>query len=155
MKFTKRIIAILLTVMMLVGTTPFTAFGDTPLHYLDENGNRAYINSSYTTVTDSTTTFYEGWNIVFDDVTIESRIYLDGDAKLLLCDGAKLSTNMGITVRADESFSIYCQSNETGTLNAYLGDSAIDCAAIGTDTFNPQDCGSISIYGGMLKISMK
>ena len=148
MKFTKRLIALLISVMLLVGTTPITAHADTLLHYLDENGNEKYINSSYTTVTDSTTTFYEGWNVVFDDVTIERRIYLDGDAKLLLCDGATLTANMGITVRADESFSIYCQSKETGTLSAYLDYDARSCAAIGSDMFYPQDCGSISIYGG-------
>ncbi len=74
--------------------------------------------TDYTTVTDSTTDWSTGWYVVSSDVTVSERIYVDGTANLILCDGATLIAEKGIGVNDTKKLIIYAQDNGTGALSA-------------------------------------
>jgi hypothetical protein len=61
--------------------------------------SKSYINASgmsdtadCTEITSSTTTLNTGWYVVEGEVTISSTVTVSGDAKLILADGAKLTS---------------------------------------------------------------
>ena len=102
----------------------------------DDNGS--IVNSS-------TTGMSSGWYVVTEDVTVGSRIWVNGDVNLVLCDGVTLTANRGIEVRSGNALTIYSQSGNTGALTAYSADqygSAIGGAGIYASG------GTITIHGG-------
>lgn len=131
-----------------VGGTIY-AFWDLPVSYIDADGIEKYV-SIYTELADTTTILNDGWYIVRGELTLHSLI-CHGDVKLILKDGAKLTTNgrssrAGIEVSAENvSLTIYGQSGQSGQLIA-KGD--IRCAGIGgrTDTAG----GNVTINGGII-----
>lgn len=50
------------------------------------------------------------------EVTIGSRVTVSGTVNLILCDGATLTVNGGITVNGSNSLTVYGQTKDTGTL---------------------------------------
>ncbi len=68
----------------------------------------------------------EGWYIVKSDVTIGSRVSVEGDVHLILADGASLTVNGGIQVQDANKLTIYAQStgDKMGTLTATGGENA-------------------------------
>ena len=121
---------------------------------LPENQDNAFI------ITSTTTTIQSGWYVVSDDVTVTDRIKVSGDVHLVLCDGATLTAETGISVTDGNSLTIYSQSGNTGTLMATIHDSKTNDlhAAIGGDRYRkfPQDtgtpvkAGTITIHGGVI-----
>ena len=74
-----------------------------------------------------------GWYVVTDNVEVTSRIKVNGDVHLVLCDGATLnaagdqssSTDIGkkgISVTEGNSLTIYSQAGNTGKLIAKSND---------------------------------
>ncbi|MDE5781409.1 MAG: MucBP domain-containing protein [Lachnospiraceae bacterium] len=98
---------------------------------------------TYTEVMSDTTTWNDGWYVVIGDVTINSRITVNGNVHLILTDGCSLETQ-GITVNSSDSLSIYAQSGGTGSLTATASGEA---AGIGGSGLN-KDGGTITITGG-------
>ena len=107
-----------------------------------------------TQVTNSTTTWDEGWYYVSGDVTISSitGITVSGTVNLILCDGATLTAEGGINVSGNQTLNIYAQSEGTGTLEAEamgVGNRAGiggGYGASGTVTIDID--GSFSVYSG-------
>ena len=76
----------------------------------------------YITVTSSTKTWEDGNGyVVNSNVTISTRITINGDVVLLLKDGYTLNASMGIELRSTEttanSLTINGEANNSGTLN--------------------------------------
>ena len=113
--------------------------------YCDEGGNELTHNG-VTALNDGTTT-WTGWYMVAGNTTISDRITVEGQATLILCDGAKLFASKGITVSAGSSLTIYGQREGTGELEAK---GTTNTAAIGGDTLKSgrNQCGAIAIHGG-------
>lgn len=110
--------SILLSVILvfsLFTVIPSTASASTSIRYIDENGDSQRANG-VTEVTSSTTAFSAGWYAVTADTEIGSRITCQGDVELILCDGATLTAAKGISVKENNSLTIYGQSGGTGAL---------------------------------------
>lgn len=86
--------------------------------YLDESGAKQTLTGAYATVTSSATTWNDGWYVVDGDVTIDSRVTVTGDVKLIIKDGASLTVNGGILVPSGSTFTVYGQQNGTGNLTS-------------------------------------
>lgn len=86
--------------------------------YLDESGAKQTLTGAYTTVTSGTATWNSGWYVVDGDVTIDSRVTVTGDVKLIIKDGANLTVNGGILVPSGSTFTVYGQQNATGNLTS-------------------------------------
>ena len=102
--------------------------------------------SSYTTVTDGTTTMSNGWYVVSNDVTVLDRITVTGTVNLILCDGKTLTASGGITVGEDDKIHVYGQTEDLGTI----------CASSDKYDFSPfggrmKDFGDMYFHGGTIK----
>lgn len=86
--------------------------------YLDDNGDQQTLTGAYTTVTSNITSWSDGWYVVDGGVTIDSRVTVNGDVKLILKDGASLTVNGGILVPSGSTFTVYGQQNGTGNLTS-------------------------------------
>ncbi|SEL27861.1 hypothetical protein SAMN02910353_02277 [Ruminococcus sp. YRD2003] len=117
------------------------------------------------------------WYVVTKDTTISSRITVNGTVNLILCDGATLTAEKGITVAVEEDYetgdlvpttlNIYGQAGGTGVLTANTvyedeGMVIIGGAAIGgcgvedyDNDYNNRsgNSGTIRIYGGTINAS--
>lgn len=117
---------------------------------LPENNHNAII------VAGTTTSMSGGsWYVVSEDVTVADRISVSGDVNLVLCDGATLTAEKGISVTDGHSLTIYSQSGNTGTLVATIPDNQTDqfCAAIGGECYLITEltkAGDITIHGGVI-----
>lgn len=117
-KIPKRLAALFVALMLIVGMVPMTVFAQSSITYLDENGESQTLSDTYTSVTASDTTWSEGWYVVEGDVTIDSHVTVTGDVKLILKDGVTLTVNGGINVPKDSTFTVYGQQNGTGNLTS-------------------------------------
>ena len=92
----------------------------------------------------------DAWYAVNQEVAISGRITVTGKVHLILCDGAKLTAENGITVNANDSLFIYGQSQGSGELNAAVADqdSYGNHAVIGGAA--SAGGGSIIIHGGIV-----
>ena len=139
------------TLLLLV--TSATAWAQTSASY------RAYNTSSHafetltanscTAVTSGTTTMSNGWYLVNSNVTVSSRITVNGTVNLILADGATLTASLGITVHSGNTLNIYGQTSGTGALTATgvkLSGGGSESAAIGG--VGNATIGSIIIHGG-------
>ena len=114
--------------------------------YLDADGRTN--TCVYATVVDSSgdawgDSYSTTWYVVNRDVTIESRITVKGDVRLILADGYTLTASAGINVLSRASLTIYGQEKGTGTL---VADGGSRQAGIGG---NSNEIGSnITINGG-------
>lgn len=149
----KSTLAFLLTLMMVVGL--FSALGgsawaDTAVSYLDANGQTQSC-TNYTLVTNSSTSWSNGWYVVSGTVPINDRITVSGDVHLILCDGATLNANQGIEVANNNGLTIYAQStnSDMGELNA-IGVDSNRSAGIGGHYESGKTIkgGTVTINGG-------
>nr|MCR5461130.1 hypothetical protein [Acetatifactor sp.] len=126
--------------------------------YLDENGKVSNPVDGEE-VKGNTTTFTGlndkgGWYVVSGNVTISELVTVTGDVKLILCDGATLTTTSGINIREGNSLKIYAQS--TGDKKGKLiTTGSKEQAGIGSGIYIGSDnkrvlvrSGNIEIYGG-------
>ena len=113
--------------------------------YLDADGSTQ--TCAFATVVDSSDTWGDGyatiWYMVNSNVTMESRITVVGDVRLILADGYTLTASAGINVSSSASLTIYGQQNGTGTL---VADGGSNQAGIGGDQYGTS--GNITINGG-------
>ena len=129
--------------------------------YLDENGNQQshyrpqVIDSDITTL--SGTAENPGWYIVNNNVTINSRVTVSGNANLILADGCTLVVNGGIRVEEPDSLTVYGQS-EGETAGTLVATEPADYdAAIGgngrtvKDGGNGANGGTVTINSGIVQ----
>lgn len=141
--------------------TAKTGPGSDQIVYLDETGTQQTLTEDYTIVSgELPTTWESGWYVVDGDVTIDSRVTVNGDVKLILKDDSTLTVPKGIGVNdPDEdpsngfpnSLTIYAQSlgDTAGSLVVSETDSGY--AGIGGD--REVSAGEITINGGNLTLS--
>ena len=100
---------------------------------------------------DSSADELTGWYVVKGDVILNERVSVYRTANLILTDGSTLIVPKGIKLSEGNTLNIYGQSAGTGKL--YVDDSS-ENAAIGGDgsDTNGENCGSLTIYGGDIKI---
>ena len=93
----------------------------------------------------------ETWYVVRKNLSISSRIKVNGTVHLILCDGKKLTASAGITVHSGNTLNIHGQSGGSGTLVATTPSE--DYAGIGSEG-NGGDhstiLGTINIHGGKI-----
>ena len=143
------------------GSKSFLFYVNAPVDYQAyESGSltdKTLAATAYDRVSSMTTTMSAGWYVVSDNVTVSDRISVSGDVHLVLCDGATLTAQTGISVTDGNSLTIYSQSGNTGKLVATVpaGNETHYLAAIGGDRYGnihdagtPVKAGSITIHGG-------
>ena len=149
----RKLLSIVLSLCMVMALMPQMVFADGGVPYLDASGVQKTCGSA-TVVTSSDTEWTgiaenPGWYVVQGNVTISSRVTVNGDVHLILADGCKLTVNGGIGVSKSSSnqnsLTIYGQEEGTGELNAYAA-SGTNNAGIGGDCDKSSD--SITINGG-------
>ena len=97
-----------------------------PVAYLDENGQTKYC-TAYTVLTSETREsildyddkWYDlpaGWYVVEGDVTITPRLDTHGAVNLILTNGSHLTAEWGIDVKVGDTFTVYAQSTDEGTM---------------------------------------
>ena len=123
--------------------------------YYDPVGKSNAFCKAYTAYTGQTT-LNSGWYVVTGDILPADRIAVDGDAHLILADGASLTANAGINVAVENnvtnSLTIWAQSDGAGmgrlTAQGSLSAAGIgggDCRSGGTVTING---GAVTATGG-------
>ena len=92
--------------------------------------------------------------IAYGTVTIDSRVKVTGTVNLILLDGASLTINGGIDVKADNTLNIYAGSTSEsisgiGALTATGSEwnAGIGCAS---SYFNGSGSGTVNIHGGSI-----
>ena len=117
--------------------------------YLDKDGGQLNIPTDAEFVFPGMTVLNSGWYIVYQDITLDRRVTVNGNVSLILMDGKTLNVNGGINVSEGNELTIYGQTNHTGTLIATAkstnygapGDAGIGGNAEGST-------GTITINGG-------
>ena len=69
-------------------------------------------------LTSSDTELKDYWYVAMDNVTISERIVINGDAHLILMDGAQLTAEKGVELTDGNSLSVYGQTESSGILTA-------------------------------------
>lgn len=157
---------ILLAVMLPMLTLPAAAARE-PVEYLfygpNLNGSGYHccggICSDYEVIDSShkPTDWEEGWYVVRGKVTIDDRVEVDGDVRLILADDCVLTCKKGIEVEtatligSDASLTIYAESDGEN-MGRLIVNAPDKCAGIGSgntwvDTYA---CGDITIHGGYI-----
>ena len=128
-----------------------TTYPTSAVSYLDhtENGFVTKYAETYTEINSENlpTTWNDGWYVVDDDVTIGSRVTVNGDVKLILKNGADLTANDGIHVSSEDSFTLYAQSAGVG-MGTLVATGPSNQAGIGGG--KEESCGEIIINGGTI-----
>ena len=97
-----------------------------PVAYLDENGQTKYC-TKYSVLTSETKEsildyddkWYDlpaGWYVVEGNVTITPRVDTHGAVNLILTNGSHLTAEWGIDVKVGDTFTVYAQSTDEGTM---------------------------------------
>ena len=97
-----------------------------PITYLDKDGNQQ-VCTAYTVLTSETkesildydNKWYDlpaGWYVVEGDVTITPRLDTHGAVNLILTNGSHLTEEWGIDVKVGDTFTVYAQSTDEGTM---------------------------------------
>ena len=92
--------------------------------YWDEKGKEQTITQC-TILTEEMNRPTSGWYLVTGTLNLENGLYIVGDVKLILADGAQLIANSGIWdgYGSDSTLTIYGQESGTGILRATSGSS--------------------------------
>lgn len=119
--------------------------------YLDDNGDQQTLTGAYTTVTSNITSWSDGWYVVDGGVTIDSRVTVTGDVKLILKDGANLTVNGGIDVSGtSNSFTVYAQSTDESKMGGLTATAADGTGNAGIGSSGGQTAGAITVNGGKI-----
>ena len=97
-----------------------------PITYLDKDGNQQ-VCTAYTVLTseikasilDYADKWYDlpaGWYVVEGNVTITPRLDTHGAVNLILTNGSHLTAEWGIDVKVGDTFTVYAQSTDEGTM---------------------------------------
>ena len=112
--------------------------------YKDLNGETQTVTA--TRIVGDEADLESGWYAVVDSVTNNYRINANGNINLILCDGATLTNERGITVSSDNSLTVWGQNDDSGTWN--ITNAATYNAAIGG--CYEGNSGQITINGGTI-----
>ena len=102
------------------------AVEQTPVRYLDADGKERFC-TEYTVLEsviiedffDSDNKWYDlpaGWYVVEGNVTITPRVDTHGAVNLILTNGSHLTAEWGIDVKVGDTFTVYAQSTDEGTM---------------------------------------
>ena len=168
MRKLNKALSVILTICMIVGMLPLSAYAADSVSYLYYANEAAAIAGNtttgsctdYTVVSDQTAWGEAGqtkWYVVNSSVTIADRITVSGDVHLILSDGCTLTASKGIGVTNGNSLTIYGQSaNEStmGAIDAQLGIQNVYnyLAAIGGGG-SQNSSGQITVNGGKLTVT--
>ena len=118
--------------------------------YLDSaSGNQLVITNCpiYT----GAQTLNSGWYAITGGMTVESRIEINGDVNLILCDGAELTASAGIHVIGENRFTVWAQSEDGMTCGRLTVTGAGKYqAGIGGNV--QENAGEVTIHGGMVTV---
>lgn len=114
----------------------FEQITSTSTYYIDKDG--AGHSTSGSVLTSSYTAWSSGWYVASGTVNISTRVIVDGEAHLILTDGAILNIPKGITLTGDNKLTI------DGVTEEYF-------AGIGGE--ESQNGGTITICGGTLDVA--
>lgn len=120
--------------------------------YLDDTG-APQTCTTFQCLDQSDTTLSGGWYLVYDNLTINNRVSLTGDVKLILKNGKTLTSVKGISVPSTASLTIYAQLNDESTAGKLLiTDPDNYFSGIGNDyKLTDRDShGDITIVGGVI-----
>ena len=131
-------------------TTEITEAQTLVVKYLDVNGTLTTLNENATAVTSTTTSWSNGWYMLYDDETIANRISVSGTVNLILCNGATLTASKGITVGSDATFNVYAQSTDEATMGALVASAEGNSNNAAIGGMNNVQFGSIVINGGKI-----
>ena len=90
--------------------------GATSVPYVDEHGANMG-SASCTVIASGTKTLSTGWYAVTSNTSNSNRVEVTGSVNLILCDGATLTSYLGIEVPTGKSITIWGQRGGTGRLN--------------------------------------
>ena len=166
----KYLFGLLLAMFLAVGLLPTVALAETVSNvqyrnYDAENGTwiETATCPSATVVTDTDLTWgddgNDGWYVVNSNVTMPSRVVVNGNVHLILANGCTLTVNGGIQVEDDDAsifngstnaLTIYAQSTGDNMGKLIAQNAAYGCAAIGGGRGERADSagGTITINGG-------
>ena len=148
----KRLLALLPLLAFCLFCAP-AAFADAPVSYLDAQGAPQSCDT-YTTLTDETTAWTDGWYLAEGTVTISKKVTVTGGVHLILADGASVTTG-NIEVADGNALTLYAQSagSAQGSLSAVSNNYA---AAIGGgSSADTKTGGAITINGGAITATGK
>ena len=152
-----RIIGILLTALMVLGSVPFGAIpafaaSQEPVSYraydpASKTYDETKVCTSYTEVKEDTTSWKTGWYVVNQSVTITDSVYTDGNVNLILMDDCTLTVTKRLVVNSDVHLTVFAQSDGEGmgALDAQRGIGGDSKCGGGTITFHG---GTITATGG-------
>ena len=127
-----------------------------PITYLDKDGNQQ-VCTAYTVLTSETKEsilnyadkWYDlpaGWYVVEGNVTITPRLDTHGAVNLILTNGSHLTAEWGIDVKVGDTFTVYAQSTDEGTMGGLTACLPVD---LNLDRMTPY---SVWPYYGMAGI---
>ena len=116
---------------------------------------------TYTPIDENTVTWNGsttgGWYVAQGDITINQRVIVTGDVRLILTDGCTLTVNGGIQVAAGNSLTIYGQSDGADT----MGKLTASITSENTDLYNAaiggnagETGGTLTVYGGAVEATV-
>ena len=152
----RKAISLFLSVIMLVNlvpavSLPLAATGSGTFAYVDAAGNLQTPQTCQ--VLDGTETVLNtGWYAVKDYVMYSDRITVDGDVNIIICDGAFLMPEKGITVDKGSSLTIWSQCQDLTEEGAMLcGRYCENGAGIGTLN-SMRECGTVTFNGSVSEV---
>ncbi len=111
------------------------------------------------------------WLILDNDVTLNNRVEVKGNVCIILMNGKTLTANHGITLEADNSLSIFAQSDDESKMGILRITAPDGMTAIGgkngadgsigvtvggstylSDGSRGMNCGAVSIFGGIIDL---
>ena len=116
-----------------------------------ENGFVTEYAQTYTVIDseNAPTEWTNGWYVVDGSVTIDSRVTVTGDVKLILKNGANLTVNGGIDVSGtSNSFTVYAQSADESQMGSLTATAADETGNAGIGSSGRQTAGAITVNGG-------
>ena len=139
--------------MLVMAMMPMTIFASEKINYLDSNGASLELTENYEVITseNTPTTWDANWYVVDGVVTIENRVTVQGDVKLILKDNADLIVNGGIDVSgSSNSFTVYAQSIDENKMGSLTATAADETGNAGIGSSDGQTAGAITINGGKI-----
>ena len=94
---------------------------------------------------------YSGWVIVDKSRTLDDRLGIQGNVKLILCDGVTLTVTKGVRVPESSTLTIYGQKNDSGKLVATGNSYNAGIGSNDADDGHETAAGTIIIHGGNIE----
>lgn len=134
--------------LALIFSTPIYAAEDETIYVTFKHSNGTEMGpEECRRVTSGLETMTEEWYAAAQDVTIDRRLRVSGTVNLVLCSGATMTVNGGISIPDGSKLIIWAQDNETSRLTV----AAEEGSGIGGEA--EAMGGNVSILGGRLDVT--